>query len=222
MISMNDDGINRIPNKLAKVIAGLTMLLGGALVVMAFFPVREFLAGGKEWMDCLITFMMVSLMLIPGAMVILGGYQFLREVSLPNLKVLVGAYSVIGAIWLSARFSDCYPDLWHQRIMANLLTLGTAVSGILIYLLALRVLMPVMGMNWAGCRSVLAKGAFQLLAWFLWMALFAIAHEMFRGDNDHYLGLLVLLGPISMAWGFYILAVNWLKAGQKDAMNPES
>lgn len=214
---MNEGGTGRIPGVLAKGIGGLTVVLGGALMVMAFFPVKQFLSGGKEWMDYLITLIVVTLMVVPGALVVLGGYQFLREVNLPNLKVLVGAYSALGTLWVFGAVSDWYPDVWHQRIATGFFILANAVLAILIYLLALRWLVPAMGMRWNGCRSVLGKGAFTLLAWLLWQALFAVAQELVPVTGGGGLGasLIVLFGPISVAWGFHILAVNWLKAGQQ-------
>lgn len=217
---MNEGGTGRIPGKLAKCIGGLTMVLGSALVVMAFFPVKQFFSGEKEWMDYLITLIAVTLLVIPGALVILGGYQFLRQVNLPNLKVLVGVYSAIGTICISARLWDCFPEMLHQRIAFGFLNIGAAVFAILIYLLALRWLMSALGMRWNGCRSVLGKGAFTLLAWLLWLALSSASHEMLRGSFELHFGLLVLLGPISVAWGFHILAVNWLKAGQQAPTAP--
>jgi hypothetical protein len=207
---MNEGETSRISGKLAKGIGGLTMVLGSALVLMAFFPVKQFLSGNKEWMDYLITLIAVTVMVIPGTLVILGGYQFYREVNLPNLKVLVGVYSAFGSLFCFSKVSDWYPDVWQQKMLTGGFIFGIAVFAIMIYLLALRWLVPATGMKWNGCRSVLGKGAFTLLAWLLFLALFPIAREVLPS-----VGLIVLLGPISVAWGLHILAVKWLKDAQQ-------
>lgn len=207
---MNEGGTSRIPGKLAKGIGWLTMVLGSALVLLAFFPVKQFLSGDKDWMDYLITSVAVMLMVIPGALVILGGYQFFREVNLPNLKVLVGVYAAFVSLFCFSKVEDWYPDLWHQRMLTGGFFFGAALFAILIYLLALRWLVPATGMRWNGCRSVLGKGAFTLLAWLLFMALFPVARAVLPSTS-----LIVLLGPISVAWGFHMLAVKWLKNGRQ-------
>lgn len=220
---MNEGGTGKSTGKLAKAIGGLTMVLGCVLVVMAFFPLKRFFSGEMEWMDYLITLLIVTLIVIPGALVALCGYQFLREVNLPNLKVLAGVYSAFGTLSVFARISDGYPDVWHQGIATGFFILAQAVFAILIYLLALRWLVPATGMKWNGYRSVLGKGAFTLLAWLLWQALFACAREVFPiTGGAPWNDLIVLLGPISVAWGFHILAVNWLKAGQQIPTSPST
>lgn len=214
---MSEGGTTGTSSRLAKGIGGLTMVLGSVLIVMAFFPMKRFFAGEKEWMDCLVTLVVVTLMVVPGCLVVLGGYQFLREVNLPNLKVLAGVYSAIGAIWLSARLVDWIPEMGRQRIAFGFLNLGTAVFAIWIYLLVLRWLIPALGLRWSGFRSVLGKGAFILLAWLLWMALSAVGHELSRRNLDDHLGFIPFFVPILLAWVFYKIAVKWLEGG---ATNP--
>lgn len=223
---MNEGETGRMPGKLAKGIGGLTMILGGVWMVMVVFPVKrvfsgemEVFLGEKEVMDYLFLFLVVLLLAIPGILGILGGYRFFREVNLPNLKALVGVYSAFGGLVVYSRLADHFHDhgLWHERIDTSAFFLIGIVSGVMIYLLAMRWLVPVMGMKWAGCRSVLGKGLFLLIAWELWQVLSAIAQEVLPVTGEGGSGniLIVLLGPISVAWGFHILAVNWLKAGQQ-------
>ncbi len=220
---MIEIGSSNTPARLAKFIGALTMVLGGAWVVMAFFPVKELFSRENDWLDYLLTLVIVPIMVAPGALAMLGGYQFMREVNFSNLKVMAGAYSAFGAIWISARISDAYPKLWHHHIISGFFMLGTAVLAICFYLLAMRGLLPAMGMKWNGVRSVLGKGVITMLAWLLWIALSAFARDASYDISDGFTtSLITLLGPIAVAWGFHSITVKWLTTVSPNPSTPPS
>ena len=222
---MNECGTGRIPGVLAKGIGGLTVVLGGVWVVGALWPLVRVVSGAKELENGWFMFLMVPLLAIPGALAVIAGYLFLREVNLPNLKAVVGLFAALGGLVVYSRLAEHFHEhgLWHERIDVSAFFLIGIVIGVLIYLLGMRWLVPAMGMKWAGCRSVLNKGVFLLMAWQLWQVSAGTIGVLFQNRESLVWGdLLQLLVPLISAVVFYKLGVRWLAAGQQVPSAPTS
>jgi hypothetical protein len=183
------------------------------LLAVLASAIHRFIANELKPLDNIFLLAVVPMMAIPGVLAIFFGIKLYRTISLSSLKWVTGIFATFGALWISSGLSSLFKEFIPNRIQSGLFLLVGIFVVVPIYLIVVRHLSRRLGMGRLKVADLMGKGALALIAWQLWMVLFAVLQEYSPKEKGYTSiakepwGMIELFVPILVSYTVYRVAV---------------